>query len=407
MNDSVLGCKSNMGKQPGLTNHPASNIDDSKARIFISGLVYDNGKSGIAEYTHSLTRSLIKDREVTIALLMKDAEIFPVRSKNLKIVVVPNVFSSSFFNILWHLLFLPFYIRWTGCHSLIMPALNRRMPLWTGVPVLGIVHDLSQFTVTGKYDVFRMFYVMHVLPRLLYFVDDVIAISECTKEAIIQHWKLNEKEVAVCYNGYDRDRFHSKTPANQSLVLKKYDLTMPYILYVSRIEHPGKNHIELIKAFELLSSELSKEYQIVFAGSRWSGAEYVLEAIEASPLRERFRVLDYVPAAELPALYHGATAVVFPSLAEGFGIPLVEAMACGTPTLCSNRSALQEVVGNAGVTFDPENAVDICEKIQHILNSKRTQRKFIAKGFNRCRRYSWDRVAKTILITLNNRPLKV
>ena len=378
----------------------SSSFNKTQQQIFISGLVYDQGKSGIAEYTNQLTAALCKHNTVTLALLRRDTLIFPCQHENLTIINVSNVFAGPVMNILWHLFLLPFILMFTNCTSLILPAINRRLCLWSPKPVLGVVHDLSQYAVEGKYDISRTLYVKFLLPMALPYITHIVAISHNTKKDVIKYWNLSDEKISVCYNGYDNRRYQENRPKNIPQVLEKHAITQPYLLYVSRIEHPGKNHIQLIKALEMLSPEQTKDLQIIFAGGDWNGAEQVKKYVSNSPLANKIQFLGYVLVEELPALYHGALASVIPSLYEGFGIPLVEAMACATPTLCSNNSALNEVAGNAALTFNPRNVKDISQKLSSILQHKQLRTELSQKGLQRCQHFSWNRLATHIGLKL-------
>jgi len=364
--------------------------------IFISGLVYDNGKSGISEYINSLVLSLLKHDTVTITLLKNDAQRFPVKHENLRIQTISDCFSNPLLNILWHIFLLPILVFKSTCDFLILPAVNRRMLLWSPKPVLGIAHDLSQYAVSEKYDIFRIFYVKTILPMLLHSLTWVVAISQNTKKDLVKYWGLNAHEISVSYNGYDRSLYQSNAPDNLDDILDLYSLNKGYLFYVSRIEHPGKNHIKLIEAFEALPNTLTANSQLVFAGGDWNRADEVKKYIQSSPKSDKIKLLGYVPIDHLPALYHGAKASVFPSLYEGFGIPLIEAMACGTPTICSNNSALGEVAASAALTFNPESAQDIRRQLEQILSNKQIRTELSKKGLARCLSFDWNKLVAHI-----------
>lgn len=369
----------------------------NKQHYLIPAMAYDNGKSGIAEYTNRMVEALSAKAEITVCLLKKDREVFPLNaSDNLHFIYVSNVFAHPVMNILWHLFILPFMTLSKRYTDLVLPALNRRTCLWSALPTIGIAHDLSQFNVSSKYDLSRMIYVKGVLPLLLKSVHEVLAISQNTKKDLIRFWNMDEAKISVCYNGYNRARYNTETPNNQGEVQAQYGLTRPYLLYVSRIEHPGKNHARLIEAFELLSHDLKGDYDLVFAGSDWNGAEVVKELAKRSPSAKNIHFLGFVPTEHLPALYHGASMSVIPSLYEGFGIPLVEGMACGIPSACSNNSSLGEIAGDAALTFNPQVAREIAGAIEYGLRHPELQSQLRTKGLQHCQQFSWIRLAEHI-----------
>jgi len=368
--------------------------------IFISGLVYDNGKSGIAEYTNNITQSLCCNNKVTLALLQKDVDGFPIKNDNLTIIQIANLFGIPFFNILWHIIILPILVIIHSSDFLLLPAINRRMILWSSVPTAGVIHDLSQYAINNKYDPLRTFYVKKILPKMVSNIDIIIAVSQNTKNDVIQYWSIEGSKISVLYNGYDKERYNHHRPTNCQQVTTKYRLDKNYLLYVSRIEHPGKNHVNLIQAYEQLPAYITDKFDLVFAGSDWSGAEVVKDAISHSKLNTKIKTLGYVPSSDLPALYHCASASVFPSLYEGFGIPLIEAMACGLPTTCSNNSSLFEVSGNASLSFDPTSVNDIAKQIKRITTQKGLSERLIEKGLERCQDFNWDTLGPNILSLL-------
>ena len=165
------------------------------------------------------------------------------------------------------------------------------------------------------------------------------------------------------------------------------------ILYISRIEHPGKNHLNLLKAFELLPEDLRREYTLVMPGASWNGAETVFEYAEKSPCKEQFKFTGFVDFAKLPELYARSAMYIFPSHFEGFGLSLLEAMHAGLPCACSNNSSLGELGEGAAELFDPESPEEIAESMKKILFSPEYQKVLIQKGKEKAARFSWKNTA--------------
>jgi glycosyltransferase involved in cell wall biosynthesis len=373
-------------------------VNTKTQHFLIPAMAYDNGKSGIAEYTNRLVEALSSEAKVTVVILEKDKHIFPLEaSDTLNFIYASNVFSHPVMNILWHFLLLPFMTLNKRYTNLVLPALNRRTSLWSALPTIGIAHDLSQFNVTAKYDLARMLYVKALLPLLLKSVNQVIAISQNTRKDLLRFWNMDSSKISVCYNGYNRERYNDQAPANVEEVLAHYKLERPYLLYVSRIEHPGKNHARLIQAFDQVNDSLPEDYDLVFAGSDWNGADAVKDIARHAKTAKRIHFLGFVPIDHLPALYHGSTLNVIPSLYEGFGIPLVEGMACGIPSICSNNSSLGEIASNAALTFNPSEVSEISNKLALCLGDKTLQQQLTNAGLKHCRKFSWMRLAEHIM----------
>lgn len=390
-----------------MTNN--SNTASNSSRILLSGLVYDQGKSGIAEYTRQMVKALCNERKVSIALLKKDIPHFPVDSENLEIVRVSNLFSHPVMNILWHMFILPLLAFKRRYDWIILPAINRRMGLWYPKPSIGIAHDLSQFSVEGKYDLFRTLYVKCLLPFCTGNISHIIAISHNTKQDLIRYWNIPAHKMSVQYNGYDDERYTANTESTESTeskILDHYQLTQPYLIYVSRIEHPGKNHVRLIEAFDALDDALTQKHSLVFAGGDWNGAEQVKAAAAQARKAKQIKFLGYVPVEHLPTLYRQAEFMVFPSLYEGFGIPLIEAMACGTPTLCSNNSALGEIAGDAAFTFDPTSSASIAQTFAMAMSDAHQVSQKVAAAKEHCKQFSWDKLASHLNRQMNQQALR-
>jgi glycosyltransferase involved in cell wall biosynthesis len=174
-------------------------------------------------------------------------------------------------------------------------------------------------------------------------------------------------------------------------------LDRPFFLYVSRIEHPAKNHVRLIQAFDRFRSATKMNWQLALAGADWRGSRVVHDAAQESASRNAIRFLGFVDDAALPALYQAAEAMVYPSLFEGFGMPPVEAMACGCPVLSSRRGSLAEILADSAGTFDPERVDEIAEAMGRVASDSDWGAALRAAGFRNARRFTWSDNAKDVL----------
>jgi glycosyltransferase involved in cell wall biosynthesis len=188
-------------------------------------------------------------------------------------------------------------------------------------------------------------------------------------------------------------------PANPGAIVEvttKYGLEpYRYVQVLGTIE-PRKNHLRLIAAFERLAAtrDIEDDVRLVIAGRPGWGASAVLAAIDESPVRKRIDRLGYVPATDVVALMSGAGAVAYVSLYEGFGLPVVEALACGAPTVTSNVSSMPEVAGDAGFLVDPFNETDIARGLLEALTAGATDRSIVAeRGKAQAAGFSWSRAA--------------
>lgn len=365
-------------------------------KIIVSALAYDDGKSGISNYIDNVVRSLCRDNRVDVVILKKDAPLFSSRNPEARLILLPNLTGKPAVSALWHLFVLPFTLDFSKYDFAFLPAGNRRLfcryPIWT----VTTFHDLSQFHLAAKYDKLRMFYVLNVLRRFLLKVDKICAISLSTAADIKRFYNVPDEKIFINYNGFDKSRLEDKSVSEKQL-REKYAITGKYLLYVARIEHPGKNHLNLIKAYEMLPASARDEYCLVFAGSDWNGAEAVRAYAAQSPVRDRIKFCGFVEDKYLPAFYRHASLYVFPSFCEGFGIPMLEAMACGVPVVCSDRTSLPEIGGDAVELFNPDKADDISRIIFKVLTDSGLCDRLIQAGFQRVCGFDWDKHSKKIV----------
>ncbi|ARN55847.1 glycosyltransferase family 4 protein [Sedimentisphaera salicampi] len=366
-------------------------------KIFVSAMAFDSGRSGISNYIYNVVSGLAKKAKIELAVLSSDAKFFE-GMENVELVKYPDFFGCPAFNALWHLFVLPFRPAAGKCDCIFLPAANRRLFSWFSRPSVATFHDLSQFHVSEKYDRLRVWYVFKFLRKFLNRADKICAISKSTEDDILKYYNIDKSRIFVNYNGFDRKRLDTEYSPEKLAELR---VEPPYILYISRIEHPGKNHLNLIKAFEQLNDHYS-EYQLVFAGSDWSGARAVREAAERSEKKERINFLGFVEDSYLPQLYKGASVYAFPSFCEGFGIPLLEAMYCGIPCVCSENTSLEEIGGDAVLLFDPKNPQEIAEKIELAVKDEKLSSELIEKGKKRVEDFSWEKHVESILDQFTN-----
>ena len=264
--------------------------------------------------------------------------------------------------------------------------------------LVATIHDLAPFQVASKYDWKRMFYGRVVARRLAWRQDAIIAISENTARDISAFFKLPRARTTVVYNGIEHERFFPADPERaKEVVAREFGLERPFLLYVARLEHPGKNHVRLISAFEKFKAESGSNWQLVLSGSDWHGAEAIHAAMKSSRFTVDIRALGFVPERALPNLYRAAAAFVYHSLYEGFGLPPVEAMACGCPVICSMRGALGEVVGDAAAIVEPEDIDSLTKQIQFVATDLKFREQLRAAGLRRARMFDWKKTAEETL----------
>jgi glycosyltransferase involved in cell wall biosynthesis len=239
-----------------------------------------------------------------------------------------------------------------------------------------------------------MLYGRFVVKQLARRQDAVIAVSDTTANDIRKFFGVRQDRLRTVRNGIDHQRFNtSGAGAARARVAAKWGVAQAYFLFVSRLEHPGKNHVRLIAAYERFRKETNSEVLLLIGGGDWHGAEVIRQRAAESPFAGDIRFLGFVPDADLPALYQSAEAMVYPSLFEGFGLPPIEAMACGCPVICSTRGALGEVVGSAATIVDPEDEVDMANAMAQVLKSPESRANQVSVGIAHAAQFSWSRAA--------------
>jgi glycosyltransferase involved in cell wall biosynthesis len=222
----------------------------------------------------------------------------------------------------------------------------------------------------------------------------IIAISEATKRDLIDFYGTPAGKIEVVHHGVGPD-FHPRTQAEIASTLDRLGIRQPYILSVGTVQ-PRKNFGRLAAATASVE-RAGLPHQLVIAGKRGWLADRVDREMAASGQRDRVQTLGYVAPIDLPALYSGASAFCLPSLYEGFGLPVLEAMASGTPVIASHSSALGEVAGAAAITVDPTNVDAIGDALVRVLADDALAKELRDTGLRRAAEFTWERTARATL----------
>jgi glycosyltransferase involved in cell wall biosynthesis len=364
--------------------------------IGISTLAIQRGETGVAQYVFALVRALLADsagHEFTLFVLEEDTRLFDFAQGRARLERVAEHFRPPLKNIWWHQTALP---ELAARHRLDVAHVPtyRRLPWPKPCALVATIHDLAPFRLAGKYDWTRMAYGRFVVPRLARRQDEIIAVSQTTARDITACLGVRRERVSVVHNGLEHARFFPGSRLRAaSAVAQAHGLGKPYFLYVARLEHPGKNHVRLITAFNRFKAATRSDWQLVLAGRDWHGAEHIHGAIRQSPFAPDIRCLGFVPDSGVPDLYRTAGAFVYPSLFEGFGMPPVEAMACGCPVISSGRGALAEVVGDAAALVEPEDVDSLTAQLCSLATDDVARARWRKAGLERAARFDWANTA--------------
>jgi glycosyltransferase involved in cell wall biosynthesis len=234
----------------------------------------------------------------------------------------------------------------------------------------------------------------------------VLADSEATRRDLATFYRVPPEKVEVVYPGRDESLAPVTEPAILAAIRARYGLQARYLLYVGTL-HPRKNLVRLVQAFarllgqrETLAASQADGLQLVLAGKRGWLYDEIEAEVRRLALGDRVVFTGYVPEADLPALLSGALAFVYPSLHEGFGLPLVEAMACAVPVVCSQTSSLPEVAGDAALLVDPLDVEGLAAALARVVSDAGLRQALVARGRQRAMRFSWARCARETLAVL-------
>lgn len=268
------------------------------------------------------------------------------------------------------------------------------IPLGMSIPKVSMVHDVAYLRYPEHLQPrIRAFYKKW-MGRYLAYTDHIITVSEFSKREIIAGYNIPADKISVVYNGIT-DAYKPIREEQKKHTRDRYTNGKPYFVYLGAI-HPRKNILTLVKAFEHFKSSHPSEHQLVLAGRASWHTEEVFKAIAESKWKDSIHLPGYIATAEATTLVASAEAMIYPSLYEGFGLPLVEAMACGVPVICSNVSSLPEVAGNAALLFDPLDAGQLAHHMEKLSTDEVLRKELITLGTQRSKYFSWDNAAKQV-----------
>jgi glycosyltransferase involved in cell wall biosynthesis len=264
-------------------------------------------------------------------------------------------------------------------------------PVLGSIPTLLTVHDLSFVHYPQTFTPALVNYLNRVVPRSVRRATHVLADSKSTKDDLVALWQVPPSKVTVLYAGVD-ERFRPETGGEAARrVREKYGLgASPYLLSVGTVQ-PRKNYQMLIRAFGRISALIP--HNLVIAGGKGWLYEELLAQAQSADLEGRVRFIGFVDDEDLPALYGDAALFLFPSMYEGFGLPLLEAMACGVPVVTSHASSLPEVAGNAALQLPPDDEAHWAKTIPQLLRDDARRVEMVAAGFRQARQFTWQRAA--------------
>jgi glycosyltransferase involved in cell wall biosynthesis len=274
-------------------------------------------------------------------------------------------------------------------------ATEHLLPLISHARSVFTLHDTAYLHFPQYHLLQNRLYLTLMMPRFIRRADAVVCVSEATRRDAVRFYNVPAEKLHVIYEGVE-PRF---APFSHSPILKalqaKYNLPDRFILYVSTIE-PRKNLTTLLKAYAVLHQSQPEIGLVIAGGKGWLYESFFAE-LRALGLERQVQLLGYVLDEDLPALLNCADVFAYPSVFEGFGLPPLEAMACGAPVMVSNASSLPEVVGDAGLLLPPTDVQAWVEALRRVLNDSAFHAELRARGLHRAKQFTWEKAARATL----------
>lgn len=353
--------------------------------------------AGIGRYTRGLFRALAAlDRENSYRLFVaaRGVAVPAPASPNFRMRRVPLTDQEVSF--LWQRLRLPVPMELLLGSMDLFHSPDFVLPPTLRARTILTVHDLSFMRVPEYAHPSVREYLMRGVPHSVRRADLVLAVSASTQRDLIELLDVPEERVQVICEGVDEHFRPVEDEDALTAVRRRYRLERPYVLGVGTLE-PRKNFAGLVEALARLWERRHLEHELVIVGQRGWLYEPTFERVRSLRVEERVRFLGFAADEDLPAIYTLASCLAYPSFYEGFGLPILEAMACGTPVVASRTSSLPEVAGGAALLVDPHNVEELTEALDRVLHDEALRAEMRAAGRRQAQGFTWERAARELL----------
>lgn len=351
-------------------------------------------KTGVGTYAVNLIRALGEfDNKNQYWIFVKSfhSQDFDPKRENFHIVACSNILQNGSLRVLWEQFILPIHLFRKKIK--VLHSIHYTIPLFAPCRRVVTFHDMTFFLFPEKHIFIKRIFFRLIIPFSARKADRLIAISKNTKKDIVKILGIATDKIDVVYLTVDNIFRPIENSSAVFQIKKKYRIQNNFILYVGTLE-PRKNIVSLIKAYHKLVSQNRIKHQLVLAGKKGWGYQEIFKIVQDFNLSEKIIFTGYIPEEELVFLYNAADLFVYPSLYEGFGIPPLEALACGTPTIASNISSLPEVVDDAAILVNPYNVEGLSQAIYKLLIDEKLRHILKGKGLKKAKEFSEERLAK-------------
>ena len=357
----------------------------ARMKIGIDTFGSDHARSGLGSYLLYLTENVLDIEDVEVEFFGADFDKFTyISGKDIsyKSILINNNINAER---KWHKTSLKKFVTQQKYDVVIFPAIEKVFPLCFKVPAIAVVNSILFGDSDEKIPIGLRSKLKHSLKK----VKKIISASNYIREDLINNG-IDECKIEVVYNGIDHKLFHPIIGLSSYIVdLKPFAIKRPYFVYGSRLAGPEKKHIELIKAFALFKEKTNLPHRLVIAGEGPYDSEIQKAIMESSVASDIF-LTGYFPHKSFPMMYAGSEACVFPSVNEGVGLQVLEAMATGVPVLCSKSGALPEIASDAAYYFDSDNIEEIATALERIVTDSELRADLTKKGIERAELFDWQ-----------------
>ena len=370
------------------------------ARITLDYTPAVHQRAGIGRLTRELTRAVLAQaspHQFKLFVMGDAAEARQMESAAVSVQGSP--LSDRWFHRLWFKANLPLPVQWFAGPCDLYHATDFVLPpTLPNTPTVLTVHDLSFERDPGSAVPSLLSFLRKVVPASARRASHIVADSHATARDLTDLYGIAPDKISTIHSGVHA-RFHvaADSPDESARIRARYQLgDAPYVLAVGTMQ-PRKNHLGLVRAFAKLTSHSAQKANLVISGGKGWLYDDVAGEVQRLGLRERVKFIGYADDADLPALYRAASVFAFPSLYEGFGLPLLEAMASGVPVVTSNVSSLPEVAGEVGLLINPHDVDALAAALDQALHDEVWRTQAIAAGLVRARQFTWERAAEQLL----------
>lgn len=361
-------------------------------RIAVNTRLLLQGKlEGIGWFTHQTLERMVRKHPEHEFIFFFDRPYDPsfIFAPNVTPVVIPPQARHPLLFYMWFEWGVPYMLRKYKADVFLSP--DGYMSLSTKVPTCLVIHDLAFEHYPEHFVRSHKMYWRHYSPRFARKAARIATVSTYSKDDIVKHYGINADNIDVVYNGAHAE-YRPLSWQEREDVKTKYADGCEYFVFAGAL-HPRKNIVNLLKAFIAFKKRQRSNMKLVIVGRYAWKYEEVIEMREEMPFKDDVKWVGYMHVDELSKVIGGAYALVYPSLFEGFGIPILEALKCEVPTIVSNTSAMPEVAGDAGLLVDPTDVQDIAAKMEMLHKDETLRKKLIEASKEQVKKFSWDQSA--------------